>query len=377
MTPRRILVVTVVHHPEDARIRHRQIASLLAAGWQVTFAAPFSGHGVAPPTTVPGLTAVDLTRSTGRRRVLAQRDARRMLRALGPRHDVVLLHDPELIAATLGISLPVTVWDVHEDTRAVVALRSWVPDRLRGPLASVASALERSAERRMVLILADDDYADRFAQEHLVVPNTTPVPPDPPPAGRPDDQGRLRVVYLGSLARERGVAELIAVGEQLQARSAGRAVLEVVGPAHGANVTTQLETAHRAGHLEWLGFRPADEALGRLDGALAGLSLLHDVANFRPSMPTKVVEYLAHGIPVITTPLPRAVDLVERSGAGVVVDFHDVEQTVATLLSWVEDPAAAASLGRRGHALAARELDWSVHSAAFVAAMERLADAPR
>ncbi|WP_299518069.1 glycosyltransferase [uncultured Serinicoccus sp.] len=377
MSPRRILVVTVVHHPDDARIRHRQVASLLEAGWEVTFAAPFEGHGVERPTDVPGLRTLDVTRSTGRRRLAAQRDARRVLRELGPRHDVVLLHDPELVPATLGIALPVTVWDVHEDTRAVVALRSWVPDRFRAPLSSVASALERSAERRMVLVLADEEYADRFAREHLVVPNTTPVPVDPPPAGTPDEQGRLRVVYLGSLARERGVAELVAVGEQLHRRTGGRAVLEVVGPAHGAAVTAELEAAREQGHLEWTGFLPAREALARLDGALAGLSLLHDVANFRPSMPTKVVEYIAHAVPVVTTPLPRAVDLVERSAAGVVVPFHDVEQTVQTLLGWVEDPAAAAVLGRQGHALAARELDWAVHSRAFVDAMARLADAPR
>ncbi|WP_066639350.1 glycosyltransferase [Serinicoccus hydrothermalis] len=379
MSPRRILVVTVVHHPEDARIRHRQIASLLAAGWEVTFAAPWTGHGVEPPGAgaVPGLTAIDLTRSSGRRRFAAQRDVRRVLREQGPRHDVVLLHDPELVPSTLGISLPLTVWDVHEDTRAVVDLRSWVPERLRGPLRSLAGTMERGAERRMVLILADEDYAQRFAQQHLVVPNTTPVPVDPPPAGTPDEQGRLRVVYLGSLTRERGVAELVRVGEQLSTATQGRAVLEVVGPAHGSATTEQLEAAQRAGHLEWSGFLPADQALDRLDGALAGLSLLHDVANFRPSMPTKVVEYLAHAIPVISTPLPRAVDLVERSGAGTIVPFQDVERTVEQLLAWAQDPAAAADLGRSGHTLARRELDWGVHSEQFVTAMERLADAPR
>ncbi|WP_281965036.1 glycosyltransferase [Serinicoccus marinus] len=379
MTSRRILVVTVVHHPEDARIRHRQIASLLAAGWEVTFAAPWTGHGAQPPDdgTVPGLTALDLTRSSGRRRFAAQRDARRVMREHGPRHDVVLLHDPELVPSTLGISLPLTVWDVHEDTAAVVDLRSWVPARLRGPLRSLAATMERSAERRMVLILADEDYAQRFAQPHLVVPNTTPVPPDPPPAGTPDEQGRLRVVYLGSLTRERGVGELVRVGEQLATRTEGRAVLEIVGPAHGSATTEQLQAAQRAGHLEWSGFLPADRALDRLDGALAGLSLLHDVENFRPSMPTKVVEYLAHAVPVISTPLPRAVDLVDRSGAGTVVPFHDVEQTLEQLLAWVADPAAAAELGRRGHDLARRELDWGVHSAEFVTAMERLADASR
>ena len=66
-----------------------------------------------------------------------------------------------------------------------------------------------------------------------------------------------------------------------------------------------------------------------LDGALAGLSLLEDRPNYRHSMPTKVIEYMAHGLPVITTPLPLAADLVERSGCGIVVPFDDAEATAA------------------------------------------------
>ena len=59
----RALVVTVVHHPEDARIRHRQIAALLEAGWHVTYAAPFSGYPAASATDHPALTIPAPTRS--------------------------------------------------------------------------------------------------------------------------------------------------------------------------------------------------------------------------------------------------------------------------------------------------------------------------
>jgi len=45
---------------------------------------------------------------------------------------------------------------------------------------------------------------------------------------------------------------------------------------------------------------------------------------------------------------------------------------VTQLLSWAEDPAAAATVGRRGHALAVAELDWSTRSADFVAALEQV-----
>ena len=40
------LVVTVVHNPEDSRIRRRQLAALLAAEWDVTYVAPFDAFGL-------------------------------------------------------------------------------------------------------------------------------------------------------------------------------------------------------------------------------------------------------------------------------------------------------------------------------------------
>ncbi|HJV14035.1 MAG TPA: hypothetical protein VJ625_09095 [Propionibacteriaceae bacterium] len=40
--PYSALVVTVVHNPEDARIRQGQINALIEAGWHVTYVAPFA-----------------------------------------------------------------------------------------------------------------------------------------------------------------------------------------------------------------------------------------------------------------------------------------------------------------------------------------------
>ena len=49
--PHSALVVTVVHNPEDARIRQRQINALIEAGWHVTYVAPFRGFGIQPAAT--------------------------------------------------------------------------------------------------------------------------------------------------------------------------------------------------------------------------------------------------------------------------------------------------------------------------------------
>jgi glycosyltransferase involved in cell wall biosynthesis len=371
---RAALVVTVVHNPADARIRHRQIQALLDAGWQVTYAAPFAAYGLVRPVGARGLTHVELPRASGRRRWEAFRAARRVLRELGPAHDVVLLHDPELVPATVGLQLPPVVWDVHEDTAAALECRPWVPGPLRRPAAMGVRTMERLVERQMPLLLADHHYAERFSRPHPVVPNTTYVPSDPMPAARPDADGRLRVVYLGSVTLERGAEDMAAVGRRLREQTAGRVRLQVIGPAHGA-ASAVLARAQDAGDLEWSGFVPNAEAVRRLPGALAGLSLLHDEANFRPSMPTKVIEYMAHGIPVVTTPLPVPAELVRESGGGVVVPFGDDEAVVRQLLAWAGDPDHAAEIGRRGHAAARESFDWVTHAPAFLAALEEAARA--
>ncbi len=374
--PARALVVTVVHHPEDARIRHRQIDSLLAAGWEVTYAAPFLGYGVATSPR-PGLTLVDLPRAAGRSRVSAFRAARALLRSRGAGPDVVLLHDPELLLAARGLDLPPVVWDVHEDTAAAVFLKPWLPHRLGPPAAWAVRRLERGAEARVNLLLAEDDYQARFRKPHPVVPNTTRVPEVPAP---PDDP---RVVYVGHLTRARGAFELIELGRVLHARTRGRLRVELVGHAD-AETTAALASA--ADVLDWRGFLPHHEAMARVDGALAGLSLLHDEPNYRVSRPTKVVEYLARGVPVVTTPLPHAQRLVESVGAGVVVPFRgtsgpgrsaDPRRVADAVLALDADPLTRLRMGQLGHAHAARELDWTLRSREFVSRLGAIAGAPR
>jgi glycosyltransferase involved in cell wall biosynthesis len=361
----RVLAVTIVHHPEDARILHRQIASLRERGHQIVYAAPFVACGVTPR---PGLESVELPRAAGRDRRAALRAARALLAERGPEADLVLLHDPELLLALPGAMrhwrrarrAPVTVWDVHEDTAAALVMKRWLPQALRPPLRLGVRAAERLAERRVRLLLAEDAYQARFRHTHPVVPNfaTAPLlPPEPP--------GDDRVVYLGHLSRARGVLDLIETARLL--RPAVR--VEVIGEAN-PDVRDALTRADRDGVLRWHGFLPNDRALARLSGALAGLSLLHDQPNYRHSRPTKVVEYMAHGVPVITTPTPLAAELVERHDCGLVVPFEDPRAAAEAVRRLRADPELRMRAARRGREAALSGLNWQDRAAEFTALLE-------
>lgn len=353
----RLLVLTVVHDPRDARIRARQIAALVAAGHDVVYAAPFTGYGVAPP---PELVTVDVPRASGRDRAAALRHARALVRRRAPELDLVLLADPELVVATAGLGgdVPI-VWDVHEDTAAAFADKPWLPVPLRPAVGAAVRATERWAERRRHLLLAEAAYQQRFARPHPVVPNTPRVPPTAPPPGD------ATVVYVGRLSRLRGAAELVAVGRRL----AGEVAVTLVGTAD-ADVAPLLRAAASDGVVTWHGFLPNDRALELVGGALAGLSLLHDLPNYRVSLPTKVLEYLSRGTPVVTTPLPVAREVVERYDAGVVVPFGDVDATVAAIRALRDDPAGRRHMGAAGHAGVLADYNWDVDGPRFVAQLE-------
>ncbi|MFJ3231759.1 glycosyltransferase [Streptomyces sp. NPDC086787] len=368
----RILVVTVVHHPEDARILHRQIAALRERGHLVVYAAPFSARDARPR---PDLEGIDLPRAGGRDRRAALRAARTLLAERGPEADVVLLHDPELLLALPGTlrrwrrggKVPVTVWDVHEDTAAALVMKGWVPRILRPPLRRAVRTAERLAERHLRLLLAEDAYQRRFRHVHPVVPNLATVPAEPPAP-----PGTDRVVYVGQLSRARGALELIETARQL----APDIHVEAIGAAD-PDVREALGRADRDGVLRWHGFLPNDRALARLSGALAGLSLLHDEPNYRHSRPTKVVEYMAHGVPVVTTPTPLAAELVERHGCGLVVPYEDPVSAARAVRRLADDPELRLRAAHRGRAAVLAELDWRDRAAGFTDVLEAWADERR
>jgi len=370
----RVVVCTVVHHPADARIFYREIQALLDAGHDVTYIAPHE-ESAAPvrdenqgQSQDPGnservrgsLRLVAIPRASGRRRVGALRAARMAMAEQAAGADLLLVHDPELLLVLPPKDKrPPTVWDVHEDTAAALTTKAWLPEWLRPVAAGGVKRAERLAERNLHLILAEHGYNARFAGDHPVVPNTTYVPEAAAPPGGP-----RRVVYVGWISPDRGSAEMVELGRLLKPH--GIAV-ELIGQADAA-ARAHIEAGGDAVH--WHGFVPNAEALRLVEGSIAGLSLLQDEENFRHSMPTKVAEYMARGVPAVTTPLPLAVELVEAAHGGFIVPFDDPQGAADAILKLDTDPDLRVKMGLRAHEYAQRNLAWPPHAAAFVAQLE-------
>lgn len=287
-----VLVATVVHWPDDTRIRERLIRTL-SSEFDVVYAARSPG-----PSDKAGLEYVEL-RGT---RVMRNLHAIRL--ALGGAWDVLVIHDPELVICGVLARLlrrrPV-VFDVHEDIPASAHTRAWVPRPLRMPLSMLMRGLLRLVEPVLAITLAESGYQRLFARPHRTFPNF-PDTTNYPEASSTDDGP---IVYLGDVTYERGADIAVAACSSLQVP------LRLIGRITSETRSRLSEESGLGDRLTIDGLVPNRVAVRALAGASVGLAPLRDLPNYRYSQPTKVLEYLAVGLPVVASDLPGTRELVE------------------------------------------------------------------
>lgn len=315
-----ILVVTTVHAADDTRIRERLIRTL-AEGFTVLYATRAPA-----PTDASGLRWVELRGGRVRRWF----SALRLL--LQTKWRVAVIHDPELIPAAMVARLvrrrPV-VFDVHEDFPAQVETKEWVPGPLRPPIRSLGRLMFRLAERFLDLTLAESGYRRLFRGDHPVFPNHPTYANWPEPV----QEGDGSVVYVGDVTGIRGVPDAVEA-----AKRAGLSI-RIVGP-----VPPGLRDSSAGAEL--LGRLPNPEALRVAAAASVGVSPLRDAPNYRHSVPTKVIEYLALGLPVVATDLPGTRELVEGWEAVWLVPPGDVGAMAEALREAAQPEVRRSALAR-------------------------------
>lgn len=318
----RILVVTVVHWPDDTRIRERLIRSL-AREFDVIYAARSPG-----PSDKIGVDYVEL--AGGR----LARNLRALRIALTTDWDVCVIHDPELVVCGMVSRLvrrrPV-VFDVHEDFPASAHTRAWVPRPLRGLVSLLMRGVMRVAEATLTITLAEPGYRRLFTREHPTFPNY----PDTEGYPRVTTDGDGPVVYLGDVTFERGADVAVA------ACSKSQVPLRLIGRIATETRSRLVEASTLGDRLTMDGLLPNKVAIEALTEASVGLAPLRDLPNYRSSQPTKILEYLAVGLPVVASDLPGTRELVAGLDAVILVPPDDPE-ALAAGIEKARSPAVSA-----------------------------------
>jgi glycosyltransferase involved in cell wall biosynthesis len=376
ITPLKVVHLSVVHRPDDARICERECRTLAGAGYDVTYLAP----GATAGRDEHGVRLAALPARPRSRRFLSVREIVAALRVLRP--FVVHAHDPELLTLfpLLRPFVPRLVYDAHEFLREQIMAKEYIPAGAR-PLVAAASSL---AQRGLVrwadgIVTVTDGALDDLGLRprlRLVAPNYPRLAgfeglePFAELAGDP----RLRLVYIGALSRNRGISLMLDVMERLESDDA----LLLLGgifssPEFEAETKTRLE-AGLGDRVRFLGRVPRNEVLRYLASAEVLWTPSSPSAQFsRPTLATKVYEGAAAGLAVLTSDLPGRRVVVDE-GFGVAVP-PDVEGHLSGVRGLIAGRAAVAAMGERGRAAVHSRYSWEALEARFLDFYARLCDA--
>lgn len=330
----RRVVMATTHQVDDQRIRFRLAASLSETNCDV--------HLVGRPGRLKNPESFEIDTIAGSiegpkaRFRLASAVFRRAL-ALKP--NVLMLHDPELLAlATFHRPSCTIIYDSHEnyDLKFANRLPGLSSGRGMGLHAARAFghfegwAIRRIAHGVAVVVPRQLDYYNQFLRVGRgggvrvgLVPNYptrrifSPVSLEGIADGRPYD-----VIHVGSLSPERGVSLLPHIVEELVRRSPHPLRIGVIARTYVSRHDKLIDDVKRAGgtHIEWLPSVPHPEIPRLLRQSKVLLSPLQSTGQNEYVYPTKLFEAWSQGTPTVAGDVGYSGSLTRESGAGVAVD---------------------------------------------------------
>ena len=226
--------------------------------------------------------------------------------------------------------------------------------------------LARPVIYRLVLPRADHVFVqseamrDWLATRGIALERMTPVPMGVDaalfdraaikPSTDPRLAGRRVVLYLGRVARSRRSDFLLDVAERLRLQLP-EVLLVIAGEAPSPDEMVWMRHAIAGRglghHVLFTGWLTQARALGYAVRAEVGLSPIPRGVLFDVSSPTKLVEYLALGIPGVANDIPDQRRVIEESGAGLCVPMQADAFADATL-RLLREPELAARCAERG-----------------------------
>ncbi len=361
-----VVHMTSVHRCTDTRICHRECAALLRAGYSVTLIAsvrPEHDPGDLPP----GLQLMGVHPARTRFGRMFAVTFVVFWRALRARAALYHFHDPELLPFGMLLRLlgRRVVYDIHEDYRAEIATKTWLPKWLRGLAAGTTGLMESVAVRYLDgIVAATPTIASKFpqARRRATVCNFPSREDLPVALGNAFRDRRPAVIYVGDITPQRGVSVML---DALSDTHFG-ITLVLGGRFNPPELQQRCQATPGWNRVEFKGWLSRAQYAQELAMVRAGLILFQRLSNHLDSLPNKLFEYMAAGVPVIASDFPLWRKLIEDIGCGILVDVTD-NKAVAAAIDWVvTHPDEAQAMGEKGRLAVEREYNWSSQQRALL-----------
>jgi glycosyltransferase involved in cell wall biosynthesis len=342
---KRVLLLSTVHPSADSRIVYK-IAPSLQGHFEVFCALPglrsgWNGkqHGIGLPKFERLLPRILFTHPAA------------LFKCLRLKADIVHIFVPELIplAFLFQWAGAKVVYEVQENLFKKFAIKRYN----NGPVFKWLFRLfDQLARRRFHCVFTDDAYLEEYrdlAKPFTVIHNYVSLPVMDFLAREGARSRRPEIFYLGVVSMERCLDTMIDALGMLK-NSYPDCHLHLFGPVRVTPAELEAITGYQAvkDNITFHGYTDQKAALRYARQSVAGIALLKPVADYPESFPTKLFEYMALRLPVITSDFPVYRQIVERNGCGFCISPDDAEALCNALKSCIADSELRLQMGNSG-----------------------------
>jgi glycosyltransferase involved in cell wall biosynthesis len=305
------------------------------------------------------------------------------------RPDVVIATSPQLLVGLSGwwianlkrVPLILEVRDLWPESLAAVGVGN-SNSMLNRALGKVAGFLYRQANHIVVVAPAFRDHLIRewqVPQEKIsVVQNGVETRLFSPGEGQDlrrtlDAEGRFVVSYIGTLGLAHGLQTLIAAAESLE-RTASSVLFLIVG--EGADRERILALAQSSGltNIRFMGQQQREKIPGYIAASDVCLVLLKKSSVFETVIPTKMLEFMSCGRPVILGVNGQARQILDQAGGGLYVEPENPVALVEAIQKLQRDDFLRNSMGRNGREYIEHNLSRETTATTYLDVLSRLTD---
>jgi glycosyltransferase involved in cell wall biosynthesis len=195
-------------------------------------------------------------------------------------------------------------------------------------------------------------------------------------AGDHDRLGAGPDDFLVTFAGTMGIAQALPTAIEAAERLNGNVKLAFVGEGPMKDLVSATAREKGLTNVSFHPQRPIEEIPAVLAGSDALLVSLSGHPTFEQFVPSKMIDFMAAGRPIVLAAEGESARVLERAGAGIAVQPEDADALAAGVRWLAAHPDEAKAMGARGRAFAATRLR-SVQAARLEQVMLELVEETR
>lgn len=359
--------LTSVHHRKDTRIFYKELPSLAMAGFEVIVIVA-DGKG---DEQMLGYQIIDVGVPKNRLERILLSTRKVLKQAINLNAEIYHIHDPELlfVGKRLKRKGEKVIYDAHEDVPRQILSKYWIPLVIREFISSFAEKIENNITKKLDLVIT----ATPFIRERFLKVNKNTIDINNFPilnreAKIPDWKSRKsEVCYIGSITEVRGIREMVLAMSELN-----NVILNLAGVFSHDEYKRRVENTEGWENIKEYGFVDRQQAAEIMSRSIAGLVTLHPIINYIDSLPVKMFEYMAAGLPVIASNFPLWKEIIEDNHCGFCIDPQKPEEITKAIQFILDNPDKAEEMGANGRRIVLERYHWAIDEKKLVSAYEKL-----